>query len=553
MGSQTSSLFSFLDAGGAPLTAPLEWAPATVLVPLSPDDLADARLSLQGTALPPVIGVVDGEPRALAQLPRLDTGSYRLVLDVRQEILAEQIITIRPQKISEDAYVALVNDLQGDSLPTSIALALERTGGFAGINLQAVVDTTVAQELSRLRRAIEGTASRIGLARALVEIARDPYRVLRKTERWVTAEDARRLEPVGLVQALRKPENLDLDTRRPKLVPDTRVEHTFDVYENRLVRLFLDQVERRLRRLGAVLEGNNQLAGVEEVEKLTQQLRISARAATFLSEVPLPGYIPMRATMVLLRRPLYRDVFESFLEFHRDAYVQLDHPGLDAPLDNLPDIYETWGALQAIAAVLAAGEELGFETKLQRIARNAGNSVFIKVLPDGQPALVLSHPDDDRTITVTPQRSFSRTTKPFRSMSFAQRPDLTVEITGTDRGRSLIVFDPKYKLRSEDMTSTPADDSLEGPPGQPKKVDIDKMHAYRDAVRDAEFEPAIRYAAILYPGPTTHYEFGVAALSALPNSSLALRAHLKEVIAHFAGSATGTSLLNALGSLDVGD
>jgi predicted component of viral defense system (DUF524 family) len=337
---------------------------------------------------------------------------------------------------------------------------------------------------------------------------------------------------MGLVRALRQPENVDPETRRPHHVPDVRVEHTFDVYENRLLRLFLDQVQRRLRRLAAVFAESNLLTGLAEVEKLQRQIGIAAREAWFLEEVALPGYVPTRATMVLLRRPLYRAAFERFLEFHREAFVQLDDDRLDAPLDNLPHLYETWGTLEVIAAILELGDELGFETREQRIARHTYHSVFIKVLPDGKPALVMVHPEDGREIRVIPQKSFGRTARPHRSISFAQRPDLTVQASRPGGDTQLLVFDPKYKLRSEGMAGSTLedDDSLEGEPGQPKKVDIDKMHAYRDAIRDGRLRRVVSHAAILYPGASVQYEGGVAALSALPDDSKPLIDAVKGIL-----------------------
>jgi predicted component of viral defense system (DUF524 family) len=530
MDSPSSSPFSFLDVAEQPLQTPVEWSEAVVVVPLGPDDLGKARLLLQGRSLPLSIRILEGEPRVLATWPRQGTGNFELVLEVGERAIARQILSVRPQKISQDSYVALVNDLQGDALPTSIALGLARTGGLAGVRLEARAETTLEQELQRLTKAVRGSEERLGLDRALSEIARDPYRVLRKTEKWVRAERVRRLEPVGLVRALRRPENLEPRTRRPQHVPDVRVEHTYDVHENRLVRLFVDQVDRRLRRLGAALAENNQLAGLSEVEAMQRRLSIALRAATFLDEVSLPDYVPTRPTMVLLRRPLYRAVFEAFLEFHREAYVQLDDDRLDAPLDNLPHLYETWCALQVLAAALDVGTELGFETRLQRIARQNERSIFIKVLADGTPALVLVHPQDGRAIRITPQQSFGRTSTPFHSISFPQRPDITIEVSRPGKEKYLLLLDPKYKLRSESLSPALDDDALEGPAGQPKKVDIDKMHAYRDAIRNADDRRVVRFAAILYPGAPVEYGDGVEAISARPRISVPLRERLKALL-----------------------
>jgi hypothetical protein len=47
-------------------------------------------------------------------------------------------------------------------------------------------------------------------------------------------------------------------------------------------------------------------------------------------------------------------------------------------------------------------------------------------------------------------------------------------------------------------------------------VNIDKMHAYRDAIRDQTGTRVVRYAATRYPGAEKHYAEGLEALSAYP-------------------------------------
>ena len=64
--------------------------------------------------------------------------------------------------------------------------------------------------------------------------------------------------------------------------------------------------------------------------------------------------------MVLLRRPDYRAALEGFLEFRRTVSIHLDEPALDAPLENLPSLYETWGTLQIIKALADVAVELGY-------------------------------------------------------------------------------------------------------------------------------------------------------------------------------------------------
>src|SRR3954467_13872773 len=83
----------------------------------------------------------------------------------------------------------------------------------------------------------------------------------------------------------------------------------------------------------------------------------------------------------------------------------------------------------------------------------------------------------ETTVQVIPQRSYTRSGDPLRSVSFTQKPDVVVEVTRPGLPVEIYLFDPKYKLNSE------ADSTLEVG-GRPKKEDIDTMHAYRDAIRD---------------------------------------------------------------------
>jgi predicted component of viral defense system (DUF524 family) len=156
----------------------------------------------------------------------------------------------------------------------------------------------------------------------------------------------------------------------------------------------------------------------------------------------------------------------------------------------------------------------------------------VKVLPDGEPALTLSRSTDGRQVSIIPQRTFGRTSRGIRSISFGQKPDVVVEVSNVEGPPTLILFDPKYKLRSEDQTVE--SDALEDtavPWGHPKKVDIDRMHAYRDSIRDEESEQrVVEYAAILYPGPEKRFPPGIEALTANPLHSELLRDRVRSVL-----------------------
>ena len=96
---------------------------------------------------------------------------------------------------------------------------------------------------------------------------------------------------------------------------DQRVEHTSDVYENRLLKIFVEEVTSRLRRLLA--EVVDREAELTQLTELKNELSSAERAATFLPEVSTPRDLPIVLTMVLLNRPEYRAVLDGFVEFRR--------------------------------------------------------------------------------------------------------------------------------------------------------------------------------------------------------------------------------------------
>jgi len=236
-------------------------------------------------------------------------------------------------------------------------------------------------------------------------------------------------------------------------------------------------------------------------------------------------------------------MFEGYLELHRAAAVRFEHPALDAPLENIPALYQLWGILHVINAVIEVGTGLGFKVVRQALVRRDALGLFVQILPAGRAALELRHSASRTSITLMHEQSFSRSSH-LRSITYVQRPDVVIEVTDNEGTSRLILFDPKYKLDSEylgSVTDTLGDalEEAEGSPdelaGQPKKIDVDKMHAYRDAIRNSAGDRVVDYAAIMYPGPTVEYGAGIGALSAYPGASHPLEAQLRLILhRHFA-------------------
>ena len=96
-------------------------------------------------------------PRVVAEWPRSGTGHYQLELTLRRRHARRRQIALWPRKITQSSYLQLLDDLE--QLPPAIAVALQQAGALAGVKLTPPSETTLASELQRLRRAVNGTTS----------------------------------------------------------------------------------------------------------------------------------------------------------------------------------------------------------------------------------------------------------------------------------------------------------------------------------------------------------------------------------------------------------
>ena len=514
----TSPKFQFVDASGGPIDVPREWEPSTLEVGVTPAEWPGTQLKLQGEPFSSAKATPSWRNTVSIEWPRSGPGNYLIEL-IAPSGSASTSFTIRSEKLSRIALARTIDALES-GLPTSIAVGLQRLGGLQGIRLLPPRESTLAQEILRLRRAVRGTSRRPGLAQTLRIISRDPYRIFRSDDVWMRADRVRRPQPARLALAVAAAGNVSEDRTLRRLI-DRRVEHTADVYENRLLKTFVEEVASRLRRLLA--EVADREVELTQLTELYAELRGAERAATFLTEVSTPRDLPVVLTMVLLNRQEYRAVLDGLVEFRRSVAVYLEDAALDAPLQNLPYLYQRWCLLEVIDTVTRLAGERGYRVVEECLSRRRQGSLFIDVLPTGAPLVRYRHDESGTEITLTHERRFNGHGS-LRSVSFPQIPDIVLEVRRWDSAPRLFVFDPKYKLDSEGHDE-------EGLDGRPQKSDIDKMHAYRDAIRGDGGGQAIEYAAILYPGPSKHFGDNVAALQAVGGQEAKLRVEIEGVLA----------------------
>ena len=335
---------SWYGLGGEKVDGPGEWELVYLVIESASAPWEVLELTRNGVPLALTQRRLGSVIRTVAEWPRSNPGRYELALRHPQGV-DRVTVDIAPAKISMDDFRAMLTDLQ-TRLPASIVLSLQRAGGLAGIDLSSVRPATAAEELYRLKRAIEGTPERLGLRHILPAVARAPHEILEAHTVMVRSELLKRPRPASLVRALATASNVGAG-RQPVRLPDERVRPTRDVYENRVVRACVLEVARRLRHLGSLISAENSSLAAQ-LPALTAPLAHARQQARFLEDVSDLTTPPKRVTMVLLKRREYRDALALLLELQRSLQVTLDDPRLLEPMDNLPSLYQTWCTLQVI-------------------------------------------------------------------------------------------------------------------------------------------------------------------------------------------------------------
>lgn len=509
LSSAESCSFRFLSTDGTSLAQPLEWTPCFVEA-CGLDKWEDCSLFLQGEPLELCKTRKHGTMGIYAEIPRCGAGRYQLELKHDSTTLYNISFIITPRKLGEETFYRLLDEVQFE-LPYGIAFSLQKLGGLAGITIEPWQESIKERELILLQRALYGSVTgKPGLLRLLSELSRNPLRKLENEEPWVKIYAVRRPSAVGLVHALCRPGNVV--SHLPLTLPDRRAKTSLDTYENQVVLFLHDLVRKRLYRL-ARFKWPGTGKYIQTIEKMIRQLAEARNNAYFLNEVSPLATVPSHVSMVQMKTPAYQASLVILLELLRTLSIRLDHPAMEHPLESVPTLYQYWGTLLLIQALLQIGEQHNLVVTKQSLVRRDPSGLVFTVFPKGKAALSLMHHHSGAVIHLYPEKNFGNETKEtdYFSLSYQKRPDICIELQKPGSTPRLLLFDPKYKLLSEDI-NRPGE-------GDPLRIDIDKMHTYRDAIRCKDNSRPVAFAGIMYPGHTKEFSQGLAALGCLPGNT----------------------------------
>lgn len=551
MESSPSSKLRFFDETGTEIPLPVEGSKCGIAIDVPQESWSAISLQLGARSLD--VSFDEKEQLASCEWPLCGPGHYELYL-VCRDYRERRKITLMPRYFTEGEVGFVLNELT-ETLPRSIASQLLECGAQFG-TLQH--KPSVEDEYTELRRALTGTTERLGLLQLLPVIQRDCHHELIPRTEIRDSDQMRRPDISKLPAVMSMPGNVlspDLVLR----MYDMTVERSFDTYENRLVKAYVQALRGRLSRLQ---EKRDQVppALVGDIENLISEFNLACARATFLREVKLPTVFTGRVTMVLLKNPAYRIVFEDYLALNQQSSVTLEEAALNDPLNQFPFLYELWANLRVLNAMLQVCLESGFRCVSHNWVKRFSTGIFIQVINDEQAAIELTCPTTGKRATLVSWKPDGGNEVLEDTPNHERLIALAIVIDAPGEQSKLLVFDPEYRVAVSDADNAVAKQGsgkvisakskkknsitaksevakLEIVEArrkiEPMKEDVGDLIRWVELGKAPDSARLIQYAAMLYPGPRMQFASEVEALPALPSDGDGLQKSICDVLRRY--------------------
>jgi predicted component of viral defense system (DUF524 family) len=310
---------------------------------------------------------------------------------------------------------------------------------------------------------------------------------------------------------------------------EERKHHTVDTNENRLMKHLLQSVQRRLHVLAKALEGKGGgylNPDIEtSLEKMERGLTLFL-SDPFWSDVGAMRFIPA-GSQVLQRRDGYRQLYRlySLLQLATHCYFNNDDFQNLLETKDTPTLFEYWSFFvvkevldKIYKKILSCRTVVSTDPLEQKIIQGicieyeGGISLWFNRKSPGSHGFMSSE---------YPEKIVTN-----ESYSHNLRPDIVIL-----RDDNMLIFDAKFKGKGQ--RDSFYGEGEDGTISTWKDEDIDKMHTYREAIRN------VSGAYILYPGEEARvypahnaagcYQ-GVGALPLKPDDSARpTRRHLEDI------------------------
>ncbi|WP_280771800.1 DUF2357 domain-containing protein [Salipaludibacillus daqingensis] len=298
------------------------------------------------------------------------------------------------------------------------------------------------------------------------KLVQRPLRVLHNRTEFVRRETVKSLSPQTerwLEQTYGKgnqegvPEQLKTSIR----------EENIDVYENRLIKSQLRQLEQLLLRYYE--------CGYKEVE--TEANRLLARVRYWLSHTFLREVSELTGsrviTQVFRKHPTYKLIYQWFERLFRHGQLHVGF-GYSIPLKNTFDLYEMWCYFQ----VMKSCRKSGLLQDTSSLYRIENDGIFLDLSVNHQSKVSLNN-----GWKLYFQRVYQGNSPLFFTYTHRMIPDIVLE-----GSKEMVVFDPKYRVPANLSNA------------------IGEMHKYRDGILSKKSgSRAVREVYVMTPWQDGQY------------------------------------------------
>jgi predicted component of viral defense system (DUF524 family) len=442
----------------------------------------------------------------------------------------EVIVDPHRHKLTRGQFAAMIADINAEAtIAYSLSPATQQTElsqyrqclGLAQLEY-------IRQQIEPLRRVIEAIACR-------------PRRVLKQEDECVELSRARAADDRSLDWLLTHPDNLvpvnqanvpagarDLHRQMAGYLPAririTRRLVSYDVYENRLIKHFLQRLSTVLRHTQARLaETEQDRDNVEEPIRRLAHRRLGELSSyrhtvynllglDFLQEVgPLRRFRPV--TQVLRRDPFYARFYTLYQQFER-AITPFEGAPFQLSLEKTWQLYEYWCFFQIISALRTlVGDALEFDAG--PLLQTHTDRVSL-TLPRAEVQI-------NQRLCVFFQKSYTYYDRNrVGSYSHTMRPDISIEVyNGDGYVERIILLDPKYRVSGRSINQA-----------------MDDLHRYKDAIVGPDGQRLVTTALVLCPD--------IGRASSRYSRGEYIRAHGLGAVALSPGDGNGSDIVSAI-------
>ncbi len=406
-------------------------------------------------------------------------GKTFLDIEKDNEVIFSVSIEVRSKKINyNEQYPAMIGDL---SKYASGLIFEVNSPLYQSFELNSTKKETYYEDFMLL----EYLFREENLPSTFEYLSRNLYSTLENTQETVPTSLASNIGPNELVNMVSNPEHLHKDVNSnirfsrkmkgfvPIKIDEISYEDTIDVPENRFYKNFLESIAILINDLLSVCDN-----GYVKDRLLEYKEQISYfLSQRYFRDISRMDYAPLNS-QVLQKREGYRDILQYFLMFEfgfKLTWNQItdEFKGYEKKLHNL---YEYWCYFELINVVKEMSDsKIDFENVFVINDDNWTISLREGVIKE----FLLDVGGEEVLLKLMYNRTFSKNSE-FNSYSVELRPDYSLEVEFNDQDY-IIHFDAKYRVdfnRGEKY----------------KNWDIIKMHAYKDAIKNAIG------SYILYPG-----------------------------------------------------